>query len=155
MTRQLVFIPISRAELAAIDGSLRLGRRAAYRVTSELLAALEYGPGQEEDAEHAAMVLASVAALARHGERLVLVAELDPALVEPGEDVHNGECVLSDIPTTAMTCWFSEASDVDPGPAAAAAKDLDIDTAWGFQEVQELLTAPLLWNDVEEYRRAR
>jgi hypothetical protein len=53
-----------------------------------------------------------------------------------------------------MTCWFSEAPGFDLSAAAAAAQGLDVDTAWGFEEVQGLLhESDLLWNDVEEYRR--
>ena len=154
MTKELVFIPVSRDELAAIDGSVRLTGRAAHRVTPELLAALEYTVGQEEDAEYAALVLASVAALTRFGERLVLVAEVDASLITSGDDPENGACVLTRVAPEAMTCWFSEAPGVDASAAAIAVRGLDIDTAWGFDEVQELLReSALLWNDVEEYRR--
>jgi len=80
-----VFIPIARDELAAIDGSVQLTDRAAYHVTPELLVALDYRIGQEEDAEYAALVIASVAALTRFGERLVLVAEVDDDRIEVGD----------------------------------------------------------------------
>ena len=154
MTKELVFIPIARDELAAIDGSVLLTGRAAHHVTPELLAALEYTAGQEEDAEYAALVLASVAALTRFGERLVLVAEVDASLIASGDDPENGACVLTRVAPWAMTCWFSEAPGVDASAAAVAVRGLDIDTAWGFDEVQELLhESDLLWNDVEEYRR--
>ena len=154
MTKELVFIPIARDELAAIDGSVRLTGRAAHRVTPELLATLEYAAGQEEDAEYAALVLASVAALTRFGERLVLVADVDTSLIASGDDPENGACVLTRVAPEAMTCWFSEAPGVDASAAAIAVRGLDIDTAWGFDEVQELLhESDLLWNDVEEYRR--
>ncbi|RRD06981.1 hypothetical protein EII34_00310 [Arachnia propionica] len=149
-----MFIPIAREELGAIDGSVTLRDREAHRVTPELLEALGYTTEQREDAEYAALVLASVAALARHGERLVLVADVAPALVSQGRDLDNGGCVLSEVPQRSLTCWFSEAPGVDWTAAAVAAKGLDIDTAWGFDEVQELLaSSDLLWNDVEEYRR--
>lgn len=154
MTKELVFIPIARDELAAIDGSVLLTGRAAHHVTPELLAALEYTAGQEEDAEYAALVLASVAALTRFGERLVLVADVDTSLIASGDDPENGACVLTRIAPEAMTCWFSEAPGVDTSTAAVASRGLDIDTAWGFDEVQDLLReSDLLWNDVEEYRR--
>ena len=154
MTKELVFIPIARDELAAIDGSVLLTGRAAHHVTPELLAALEYTVGQEEDAEYAALVLASVAALTRFGERLVLVADVDTSLIASGDDPENGACVLTRIAPEAMTCWFSEAPGEDASAAAIAVRGLDIDTAWGFDEVQELLhESDLLWNDVEEYRR--
>ena len=133
MTKELVFIPIARDELAAIDGSVLLTGRAAHHVTPELLAALEYTAG---------------------GERLVLVADVDTSLIASGDDPENGACVLTRIAPEAMTCWFSEAPGVDASAAAIAVRGLDIDTAWGFDEVQELLhESDLLWNDVEEYRR--
>lgn len=123
MQRQLVFIPISAGELDAITGATRMRDRPAYTVTPELLDALGYGPDALEDAEYAAMVLASVAALARSGARLVLVAEVASNSVLSGEDVANGECILSELDPAAITCWFSEADDVDVTDAAAAAKD--------------------------------
>lgn len=152
--RHLVFIPLAAAELPAIMGEVELRDRPAHRVTPELLADLGYGAGAEDEAEYAALVLASVAALARYGERLVLVAEVPIASVRPGDDPANGECVVDVVEPSAMTCWFSEAPGVDVADAAAAAKGLDIDTAWDFPEVQSLLElGDLLWNDVEEYRR--
>ena len=154
MSRELVFIPIARDELAAIDGSVQLSDRAAHHVTPELLAALGYRVGQEEDAEYAALVIASVAALTRFGERLVLVAEVDDSLIISGDDLENGACILTRVAPEAMTCWVNEAPGVDASAAAVAVRGLDIDTAWGFDEVQELLReSDLLWNDVEEYRR--
>ena len=123
-------------------------------MTPELLEELGFEPDQQEDAEYATLVLASVAALAAHGERLVLVAEVDGSFISPGEDPSNGGCVVSRVPAAAMTCWFGDADDVDPTAAAAAARGLEIDIAWEMDEVQQLLHGhDLLWNDVEEYRR--
>lgn len=154
MQRQLVFIPIRNDELDAITGVTTLTRRQAHTVTSELLEALEYTEAQTEDAEYAAMVIASVAALAAHGERLVLVAEVPASQVSPGTDAANGEVVVADVPPESITCWFSEAEGVDFADAAAAASGLDVDTAWDFPQVQELLHAnDMLWNGVEEFRR--
>ncbi len=154
MERQLVFVPVAREELDAIQGFTQLRDRPAHRVTPELLEELGYESDDQEDAEYATLVLASVAALAAHGERLVLVAEVDASFISPGDDLVNGECVVSRIPTAAMTCWFSDSDEVDSSSAAAAAKELDIDVAWDMDEVQALLHGhDLLWNDVEEYRR--
>ncbi|GAB3821462.1 hypothetical protein GCM10028820_29900 [Tessaracoccus terricola] len=155
MERQLVFVPIRSDELGAITGAVALERRSAHTVTPELLEALEYSTGQLEDAEYAAMVIASVAALSAHGERLVLVAEVPPSQVRPGTDPGNGQVEVLEVRPESVTCWFSEAEGVDYADAAAAAAGLDIDTAWDFPQVQELLHAnDMLWNDVEEYRRA-
>ena len=154
VTRELVFIPIARDELAAIEGTPQLTDRPAHRVTPELLAALGYTIGQEEEAEYAALTLASVSALARFGERLVLVAEIPGSSVVAGDDPDNGACIVTRVDRESMTCWFSEAPGVDASAAAIAVRGLDIDTAWGFDEVQDLLReSDLLWNDVEEYRR--
>ena len=103
-----MFIPIVRDELAAIDGSVQLSDRAAHHVTPELLVALGYRVGQEEDAEYAALVIASVAALTRFGERLVLVAEVDDSLIMNGDDLENGACILIRVAPEAMTYWFSK-----------------------------------------------
>lgn len=152
--RQLVFVPLDRSELDAIQGLSQLRDRPAHTVTPELLEDLGFEENQMEDAEYATLVLASVAALAAHGERLVLVAEVDTSLILPGEDLINGACVVTRVPQAAMTCWFGDVDEVDPGPAAAAAKGLDIDLAWEMDEVQQLLHGhDLLWNDVEEFRR--
>lgn len=152
--RQLVFVPIARTELDAIAGQTQLRDRPAHRVTPELLEELGFESDQQEDAEYATLVLASVAALATHGERLVLVAEVDASFISPGEDLVNGACVVSRVPQAAMTCWFGDSDDVDTGGAAAASRGLEIDIAWEMDEVQELLHGhDLLWNDVEEFRR--
>lgn len=152
--RQLVFVPLDRTELDAIQGLSQLRDRPAHRVTPELIEELGFDDDHQEDAEYATLVLASVAALAAHGERLVLVAEVDRSLISPGEDLANGACVVTRVPQAAMTCWFSDVDEVDPAPAAAAAKGLEIDLAWEMDEVQQLLHGhDLLWNDVEEFRR--
>lgn len=127
--------------------------RVAYTVTPELLAELEYGQDEMEDAEHAAMVLASVAGLTVHGERLVVVAEVDEAHVKPGADPANGQVVLSLCPPSAMTAWFAEEPGADVADAAAISKGLTIDQAWAQPQVQDLLeNHDLLWNDKVEYK---
>ncbi|MFV0429582.1 MAG: DUF6912 family protein [Arachnia sp.] len=152
--REFVFIPVGSHELAAISGELQLTDRAAYRVTAELLAMLEYTLDELEDAEYAAMVLASVAALARFGQRLVLVADVPASLVSPGSDVDNGECRVSGVPQTSIVAYYREAPEVDSAAAAQAASGRTIDDAWDAPEVQELLAEDLLWNDVTEYKGA-
>lgn len=126
--------------------------RVAYTVTPELLAELEYGEEEEEAAEHAAMILASVAGLSAHGERVVVVAEVDQAQVKPGVDAANGQVVVAQCPPSAMISWFAEEPGVDAADAAAIAKGMTIDQAWAQPQVQELLeNHDLLWNDKVEY----
>lgn len=154
MNRQLVFVPIAESELDVLGGTPLGGDRRAYAVTPELLAELGYGPAEAEDAEYAALVLASVAGLAAYGVRLVVVAEVDPALLTVGADPANGEVVLAELPTGAITSWFTDEPGTDVTDAAASAKGLSIDECWELREVQTLLNGhDLLWNDVVEFRR--
>lgn len=153
MTRQLVFIPIASDELSVFVGRPAVVDRTAYTVTPELLAELGYGQDDLEDAEHAAMVLASVAGLSAHGERVVVVAEVEPDRVLPGIDPDNGQVILTQCPPSAMIAWFTEEPGVDTADAAAAAKGLTIDQAWAQPQVQQLLEHhDLLWNDKVEYQ---
>ena len=93
-------------------------------------------------------------ALTAHGERLVVVAEVDPALVRPGDDPDNGQIVLTSCPASAITAWFADEPGTDVADAAAISKGLTIDQAWDLPQVQALLQEhDLLWNDVVEYRR--
>ena len=90
---------------------------------------------------------------AREGA-VVIVADVPPELIAPGEDSANGECLLTSCPPSAMTSWFCDVPGLDVSAAATAARDCAIDQAWELAEVQELLHAhDLLWNDVAEYRR--
>lgn len=154
MKRQLVFLPIAASEMGVLSGEIAVADRVAYTVTPRLLDELGYGENESEDAEYAALVLASVAALTAHGERLVVVAEVDPALVGPGEDPDNGQIVLTSCPASAITAWFADEPGTDVADAAAISKGLTINQAWDLPQVQALLQEhDLLWNDVVEYRR--
>lgn len=151
MQKRLVFVPIGRPEVAAITAGDELIDRRAFTVTPELMRALDYGADHDEDAEYAAMVIASVAGLSMVGERLVLVAEVDPGLVAAGEDADNGECRLVRLPVTAVTAFFSDEDNVDVTAAARASAGRSIDEAWECPEVQDLLAdSDLLWHSAEE-----
>lgn len=154
MDRTLVFIPVTRDELDAITGARVLRDRVAHTVTPELMDELGYEDGQEEDAEYATLVLASVASLAQYGERLVLVAEIPSSRVSPAADAANGQCRVDEVPTGSITCWFADDESVDPSGAAEQARGLGIDEAWEADAVSRLIHGhQLLWNDVEEFKR--
>lgn len=151
MDRQLVFIPVAASELEVLTGALPVTNRRAFAVTPDLLAELGYTSDMSEDAEYAALVLASIAGLSEFGERVVVVAEVEPGLVEPGEDSPNGEVLLTHCPPEAMTAWFVDAPGVE---APDVSRGVSIDEAWDMPEVQaHLAEHDLLWNDVAEYRR--
>jgi len=152
--RQLVFVPIAEDEMGVLGGdSLEMPRRA-YTVTGELLEELGYDEAASEDAEYAALVLASVAGLAEHGIRLVVVAEVEGSLIAAGDDPGNGQVLLGELPAAAITAWFADEPGTDTADAAAISRGLTIDQVWETEQVQALLNDhDLLWNDVVEYRR--
>lgn len=153
MERRLVFIPVDRAELAVIAGQSRLANRDAHTVTPELIDALGYRAEDTEETEYAALVLASVSALSRFGQRVVLVAEVPAQLVSPGDDPANGGCRVAEVPTGAITCWFEDEAGVDVAAAASVAHGRSLDEAWEQDAVASLVHGhQLLWNDVVEYR---
>lgn len=91
--------------------------------------------------------------MCRYGLRLVLVAEVDPSLVRPGDDPANGAVELIDCPPSAITAWLCDESGVETSSAAEAAKGLSVDEAWEREAGQVLLREhSLLWNDRVEYR---
>ena len=154
MARTLVFIPVQESQLGAIAGQVTLSDVEAYRVTDQLREQFGYTAKQSEEAEYAAMMLAAVASLSQHGRRTVLVAEVDPAQIQPGTDPANGHCRIARVQPSEITCWFADGADVDAQAAAAAAKGLPLDEAWDALEVQELIHGhDLLWNDAQEYGR--
>lgn len=151
MSDCLVFVPITSSERASVAAGAELTDRRAFRVTPELMAMLGYGADETEDAEYAAMVLASVAGLTMFGHRLVLVAGIDPRSFGAEIDAENGEFRLPRLPAQAVEAFFADADDADTSNAAAACRGLSIDEAWELDQVQQLLAdADLLWHGREE-----
>jgi len=155
MSQRQVFVPCSREQARALGRGEPLGRCRAHALTPELYQTLGMAPGDDEDAEYAAMVLASVSALAHHGERLVLVAEVPAATVGEGEDPANGEVELSGLSPRAVQCFFTEQRPQPLADAAAGAvRGLGLDEAWEAEQVQQLLReGDMLWHSVEELGR--
>ena len=154
MARTLTFVPVARAEAVAFAAGEALDvPRAGFAATKALYEALEYTPDQDEEAEHAAMLLASVWALAEHGERLVLVAELPDTSLGAGEgvDLHNGSVTVRTLPAGAVVAWYADAAGTPTVQAAEAASGQVLDDAWDAPAVQRLLAEhELLWHGVEE-----
>ncbi len=147
----LLFIPLTSTELAgwATSGTLA-GPRPGHAVTDGLRAAFE--PSDEEEAEHVALLVASVASLAASGRRLVAVAE--GAARAAGGDPDFGDVVVPDLPWTAVQSLFVDEPEVGGLPAAArAAAGLPLSQAWDQPAVTALLEqADLLWHGAAEWR---
>lgn len=146
----LVFVPTSREELVELSAGKPLTcPRSGYCATAELKDT--FGLDDEEEAEFAALQVASVACLTRQGERVVVTAKLPKSEVRPGADVPNGEVQVCRLVLADVEAVFT---DENPQVAQAAARVVagrDLDAAWSAPEVQHVLNEhDLLWHSVAE-----
>lgn len=142
---------MSSTDAKMIAAGEPLINKSAFTVTPELMIALDYGSDLIEDAEFAAMVIASVAGLSAHGERIVLVAEINEDHTSDVVDPENGEIILATLAAGTVVAFFCDDTDADCSAAARASSGLSIDEAWEREEVQDLLnSSDLLWHGVEE-----
>jgi hypothetical protein len=147
----LLFVPVTAARLTdwATSGVLP-GRVRAYAVTPGF--ALAFDPADADEAEHIALLVASIASLAATGRRLVAVAEGD-SRPDPAGDEDFGEVLVADLPYRAVTSLFADEPDA-PGltDAAAAASGVELARAWDEPAVVSLLEgADLLWHGAGEW----
>lgn len=147
MSEVLVAMPFNAGELA---GLWQQPAGFGYAPTTELKDTFDLAPHADDEADRAALVVASVAALSTWGHRRVATALVAPTQVSPGSDRAHGEVVVADLAANQVLAWFADAADVDDRSAASAAAGLGIDDAWSQPEVSELLTHELLWHDVAE-----
>ena len=163
MERQLTFVPVSRDEAVSLAAGAPLpAPRTGFAATDALVTAQGLAADREEEAEYAAMVLASVWGLVHHGERVVLVAELPPELIGaagPDEvEADNGAVSIASIPPGSVVSWFADEPDAAAAVAAGAeaARGLPIDEAWNLSPVEALVTGhDLLWHGAEELAALR
>lgn len=145
----LVFVPLSGAELRtwAESGTLA-GPRPGYSATPALRQA--FGLTDEEDAEYAALCIASIAGLLAHGRRLVAVA---PATSSATSDEF-GQVEVAGVDYRSVTSLFGEDTDPEPAAATAAAiRGAPLSQAWEAREVQALLAdTDLLWYGPGEWQ---
>lgn len=145
----LLFVPLTPLELTAWAEGGRLDwPRPGFSATSGLRAAFE--TDDAEDAEHIALLVASVAGLAAHGVRLVAVVE---GSGESSGDPDFGELRVPELPYSAVQAIFAD-DDAEPTLAAAgaAAGGLGLAQAWEEPAVIALLeNADLLWHGATEW----
>lgn len=140
----LVFVPISDAELGAwARTGVLSGPRKGYAVTTGLRRAFEVQ--DEAEGEQLALLVASIAALAATGKRLVVV--LEATARDSSSAVDFGEVELGELTWAAVQSLFADAPDVaELAAAAAAAAGQAIEPAWNQEAVFKLLeAADLLW----------
>ena len=148
----LLFLPVTGAQLAdwAAAGVLA-GPLKAYAATTGLSAAFE--PSADEEAEHLALLVASVAALAASGVRQVAVLEGAAEPITDG-DVDFGAVVTGDLRFEAIQSLFADEPEA-PGlaEAATAAMGLTLQDAWNHPAVTVLLEeGDLLWHGAGEWQ---
>lgn len=151
MAGVMVFIPTGRASWReAIEATT-----SAHAPTPALLEAFDLAPGDDarEEAQYAALTVASVTALAHHGARFVLGAEVAPDQVDDSDDAGNGEVVVRGLRRAQIVSWFTDETPDHPAvrAAAAAARCMSTEAAWHLDEVQTLISEhALLWHAAEE-----
>ena len=148
----LLFVPVTGAELADWQAAgVLAGPRRAYAATQGLSAAFE--ASDTDEAEHLALLVASVAALAASGVRQVAVLEGDAEPI-PDRDVDFGAVVTGDLRFDAIQSLFADEPDA-PGlaEAAASAMGLTLQDAWNHPAVTVLLEeGDLLWHGAGEWQ---
>lgn len=149
----LLFVPLTGGELSDwVAAGVLAGPRPAHAVTPGLLAAFELTDAEE--AEHIALLVASVAGLTATGRRLVAVVETDqdPAS-QAGSDPDFGDVVVGDLRIGDLSSLFTDEPDA-PGltEAVEAAYGLPLAVAWDHPAVTTLLEqADLLWHGPGEW----
>ena len=148
----LLFLPVTGAQLADWQAAgVLAGPLKAYAATPGLVAAFE--ASDDEEAEHLALLVASVAALAASGVRQVAVleGETEPMI---DDDVDFGAVVTGDLRFHAIQSLFADEPDA-PGlaEAARAATGLVLQDAWNHPSVTVLLEeGDLLWHGAGEWQ---
>lgn len=151
----LVAIPLSRGQVGELIRSASLsGPLQGFIANEALVATFALVESDNEQAEFATLQIASIAGLAAHGVRVVLIANVPKAEIPVPEDLleaHNGAVQLTGLSARWVESFFTEDPNVDPAPAARACAGLDLDAAWEVAEVQELLgQTDLLWHSSAE-----
>ncbi|GAB3621995.1 hypothetical protein GCM10027418_00770 [Mariniluteicoccus endophyticus] len=132
--KPLVFVPLSADELRALVASGTADVTEAYAADPALYRAYGFDPAEDEEAEHTAQVLASLACVRRGLPRLVVTAEID-RLPEPGE--RPGVVRLTRLAWRDATSLFvDDPEDLPDDATLAQAAD---------GELSALDPYPLLW----------
>ncbi len=123
------------------------GTRRGFSVTPAMAAAFDITATTDEDAEHTALCIASLAALIQHGRRLVAVAET--SFTGDLSAPEFGSVSVSDVPFGRVTSLFAGAESATPDGVVGSA----LASAWERDDVQNLLSrGELLWHGAGEWQ---
>jgi len=143
----VVLVPLTRPEWATLQSGGVLGPLGAHVPTADL--GRTFDLDDPDELERAALLVASVAALQRSGERFVVAAAATFDL-EPGGRL--GQATIARLTLGDVTAYFVDAPAAAGAvrAAAVACRDLDLDEAWDEPDVQALLEHDLLWHGPSE-----
>ena len=146
----LVFVPVSRPELAAWASGGPREPAVGYAATPAFRAAFGLGAGEDEEAERTALHVAALAALLRTGRRLVAVADAPTR----DRDGDWGEVSTGPLAWAAVTALFADEAPAAAlvASTAAALRGASLEAAWDSPAHDALLEgADLLWHGPTEW----
>lgn len=150
--RVLVCVPVDLDQAALVAAGKPLpGPLPVFEVNDELLASFGLTAADDEEADYACLLVAGLWGLANHGRRLVLTAQVDPGQLGPGAEQANGGRTAAELRADRVEAFFADEPGADLAGVAAAARDLDIDSAWELEQVALLHREhDLMWHSVSE-----
>ncbi|MGB3953821.1 MAG: hypothetical protein WBL05_00805 [Brooklawnia sp.] len=153
--RVLVCVPVTAEQAGLVaEGRTMPGPLQVFTVTRDLMDTFGLQPGDEEQAEFAALLLAGLWSLREYGKRLVLIAKVNQAGLRPGAEQANGGQLLGELPAAAVEAWFADEAATPVAAAVGAIRGLSLDEAWEAPEVHDLHAHyDLLWHSVVELRK--
>lgn len=154
MAKEFVCVPVSEDHLRRLAAGEELSELQVFLVNDQLLDSFGLTPADDEEADRAAMLLASLWALSRFGRRLVLTAFVAQDLISPGAETANGGATLTRLLPRNVEALFAD--EPEAGQAIERAREQlgpasSLDEIWEQALIQDLLAGhELLWHTLEE-----
>ena len=154
MDKEFVCVPVSFNQAQRLASGHDEHDLQVFRVEDQLRDAFGLAHCEDEEADRAAMLLASLWALTRYGRRIVLTAMVDPELRGDGEETHNGGAYLETLKRPNVEALFTDEPQANDQVRLIASRGLGhsaLDEIWELAEVQHLLiNHELLWYTLDE-----
>lgn len=152
MATTLVLVPVARELVGRADVFDPDAEMFAIAANEQLHQTFELGPDEGEQAEYAALSLASLWGALHLGNHVVLSLQANPAQLRPAStEVGNGAVLVQGPSRKHAVAWFDCDVPLDPDTAAGLA-DADLDQAWDDERVQRwFANREFIWHDIEEW----
>lgn len=107
----------------------------------------------DEEAEYAALLVAGLWSVVMGQDRLVGIAQVDPAGLTPGAEAANGGVLVTGLCGEQLVAYFTDEDDSVVQHIGRSVRGMDLDRAWADEAFQALvLDHPMLWHDISEWR---